>query len=575
MYEHYYGLQGRPFQLTPDPHYYFESATHRKALSYLGYGLAQGEGFIVITGDIGAGKTTLVGHLMQTIDPSRLTAVKIVSTQVEGDDMLRLAAQSFGLVTEGYTKAATLQKIEGYLHGQARAGRRSLLIVDEAQNLSVSAIEELRMLSNFQLGGQSLLQIFLLGQPEFRDLLRSPDLEQLRQRVIATHHLEPMLPSEIEPYVIHRLGIAGWTGNPAFTPASFSALYAATGGVPRRLNALISRVLLLGAIEQIHEIDADAVAAVVADMGLDVDIMPEPIAASALDDVQEDMIAETVEADEDAQPFVQAEVAEEFKAVEADETADLVDDPVWDRDIAASQEEYAPVPEEQAQEDWTPVPFTALEESDPVDAAGQDTEPAPFVDPVDAAVNAPIDEAAPFAPPADRAPFAPPSDVALREEEDADVADWDSESWSTPEAAPIADGKWDMNAEIADMQTSLDHFDEKVLDEGDATAPVAATPDPAEGMSDLRRDMQDEIAALRAEIASLRAVQSHAPFTPPQTIDPDALKDCFTLIEERLASLEFRAEEHDVALRRVLTMLVEWVEREDRMDEVVRDAAVA
>ncbi len=575
MYEQYYGLQGRPFQLTPDPHYYFESATHRKALSYLGYGLAQGEGFIVITGDIGAGKTTLVGHLMQTIDPSRLTAVKIVSTQVEGDDMLRLAAQSFGLVTEGYTKAATLQKIEGYLHGQARAGRRSLLIVDEAQNLSVSAIEELRMLSNFQLGGQSLLQIFLLGQPEFRDLLRSPDLEQLRQRVIATHHLEPMLPSEIEPYVIHRLGIAGWTGNPAFTPASFSALYAATGGVPRRLNALISRVLLLGAIEQIHEIDADAVAAVVADMGLDVDIMPEPIAASALDDVQEDMIAETVEADEDAQPFVQAEVAEEFKAVEADETADLVDDPVWDRDIAASQEEYAPVPEEQAQEDWTPVPFTALEESDPVDAAGQDTEPAPFVDPVDAAVNAPIDEAAPFAPPADRAPFAPPSDVALREEEDADVADWDSESWSTPEAAPIADGKWDMNAEIADMQTSLDHFDEKVLDEGDATAPVAATPDPAEGMSDLRRDMQDEIAALRAEIASLRAVQSHAPFTPPQTIDPDALKDCFTLIEERLASLEFRAEEHDVALRRVLTMLVEWVEREDRMDEVVRDAAVA
>ena len=575
MYEHYYGLQGRPFQLTPDPHYYFESATHRKALSYLGYGLAQGEGFIVITGDIGAGKTTLVGHLMQTIDPSRLTAVKIVSTQVEGDDMLRLAAQSFGLVTEGYTKAATLQKIEGYLHGQARAGRRSLLIVDEAQNLSVSAIEELRMLSNFQLGGQSLLQIFLLGQPEFRDLLRSPDLEQLRQRVIATHHLEPMLPSEIEPYVIHRLGIAGWTGNPAFTPASFSALYAATGGVPRRLNALISRVLLLGAIEQIHEIDADAVAAVVADMGLDVDIMPEPIAASALDDVQEDMIAETVEADEGAQPVAQAEVAAEFESVEAEETADLVDDPVWDRDIAASQEEYAPVPEEQAQEDWTPVPFTALEESDVADAVSQDAEPAPFVDPVDAAVNAPIDEAAPFAPPADRAPFAPPSDVALREEEDADVADWDSESWSTPEAAPIADGKWDMNAEIADMQTSLDHFDEKVLDEGDATVPVAATHDPAEGMSDLRRDMQDEIAALRAEIASLRAVQSHAPFTPPQTIDPDALKDCFTLIEERLASLEFRAEEHDVALRRVLTMLVEWVEREDRMDEVVRDAAVA
>ena len=143
MYEQFYGLQGRPFQLTPDPHYYFESATHRKALSYLGYGLAQGEGFIVITGDIGAGKTTLVGHLMQTIDPLRLTAVKIVSTQVEGDDMLRLAAQSFGLATEGFTKAATLQKIEGYLHGQARAGRRTLLIVDEAQNLTAKQMKTL------------------------------------------------------------------------------------------------------------------------------------------------------------------------------------------------------------------------------------------------------------------------------------------------------------------------------------------------------------------------------------------------------------------------------------------------
>lgn len=128
MYDQYYGLQSRPFQLTPDPHYYFESATHRKALSYLGYGLAQGEGFIVITGDIGAGKTTLVGHLMQTIDPARLTAVKIVSTQVGGDDMLRLAAQSFGLATDGLSKAVTLQKVEAFLHGQARAGRRTLQI---------------------------------------------------------------------------------------------------------------------------------------------------------------------------------------------------------------------------------------------------------------------------------------------------------------------------------------------------------------------------------------------------------------------------------------------------------------
>ena len=587
MYEHYYGLQGRPFQLTPDPHYYFESATHRKALSYLGYGLAQGEGFIVITGDIGAGKTTLVGHLMQTIDPSRLTAVKIVSTQVEGDDMLRLAAQSFGLVTEGYTKAATLQKIEGYLHGQARAGRRSLLIVDEAQNLSVSAIEELRMLSNFQLGGQSLLQIFLLGQPEFRDLLRSPDLEQLRQRVIATHHLEPMLPSEIEPYVIHRLGIAGWTGNPAFTPASFSALYAATGGVPRRLNALISRVLLLGAIEQIHEIDADAVAVVVADMGLDIDVMPAPVAASALDDVAEaDMVEaaedsvapEPADADVPGADFPPAEpVATWDDAAEADEDtapAELVEGEMWDVDAAETDEDvtaHEPVAEqEEPLPAWSPAPFAApTEQAERIEAVGEEEQARP----------------APFAAPADRiAPFAPPADVADRQLEEAGAEDWDDDAWTQPASAPFAQpaapsGRWDMDAQIADMQGALDTFDEEdALTEVHAPDEASIADDAddrAENMAGLRRDMQDEIAALRAEIASLRAMQSHAPFNPPQTIDPDALKDCFTLIEERLASLEFRAEEHDAALRRVLTMLVEWVEREDRMDDVARDAAVA
>lgn len=282
MYDQFYGLSGRPFQLTPDPHFYFESATHRKALSYLGYGLAQGEGFIVITGDIGAGKTTLVGHVMGTVDPARLTAAKIVSTQVGGDDILRLAAQSFGLAAEGVPKAPLLQRIEAFLHAQARAGKRSLLIVDEAQNLAVSAIEELRMLSNFQLGGQALLQIFLLGQPEFRDLMKSPELEQLRQRVIATHHLEPMLESETEPYILHRLRLVGWEGNPQFTADAFAALHAATDGVPRRLNAVASRLLLLGAIEQRQVLDGDAVAAVLADMGQDAE-EPEEVASSPLD----------------------------------------------------------------------------------------------------------------------------------------------------------------------------------------------------------------------------------------------------------------------------------------------------
>ncbi len=286
MYDQFYGFTGRPFQLTPDPHFYFESGTHRKAMSYLGYGLAQGEGFIVITGDVGAGKTTLVGHLMNTIDANRLTAVKLVSTQVEGDDLLRLVAEQFGIEWEGESKAELLRSMEQYLREQARAGKRTLLIVDEGQNLAISALEELRMLSNFQLGGHSLLQIFLLGQPEFRQtLFHSPTLEQLRQRVIATHHLDPMEPEEVEPYILHRLGKVGWTGNPSFSPDAFEEIYDYSEGVPRKLNVLVSRLLLYGAVEQMTRITAQNVRSVVAEIEADRGIDASTLAPLPVDEV--------------------------------------------------------------------------------------------------------------------------------------------------------------------------------------------------------------------------------------------------------------------------------------------------
>ena len=270
MYDQFYGLSGRPFQLTPDPHFYFESGTHRKAMSYLGYGLAQGEGFIVITGEIGSGKSTLVAYLMDTIDKGRLNAVKLVSTRVDGDDMLRLVAQQFELPSENVSKAELIQSIEFYLHDQARQGKRSLLIVDEAQNLSENALEELRMLSNFQLGGHPLLQIFLLGQPEFRTMLQmSSRLEQLRQRVIATHHLTAMEFDEVEPYVVHRLSKVGWTGDPQFVGDAYQAMYEYSQGIPRKLNMLANRVLLLGAVEELHEFNGDDIRAVIADMDED------------------------------------------------------------------------------------------------------------------------------------------------------------------------------------------------------------------------------------------------------------------------------------------------------------------
>lgn len=267
MFDDFYGLSGKPFQLTPDPAFYFRSITHRKALSYLGYGLAQGEGFIVITGEVGSGKSTLVAHLTATIDPRQLTVAQVVTSKLDEEEIVHVVAQAFGLDIEGHDKASALGGIEAFLHDEAREGRRCLLIVDEAQNLSIPALEELRMLSNFQLGNHPLLQTLLLGQPEFRATLQGHEsLEQLRQRVIAAHHLEPMEKGEIEPYIIHRLEKVGWNGNPAFDQRVFADLHEASGGIPRRVNQIATRLLLLGAVEQRTRIDSAMLKSVIEEM---------------------------------------------------------------------------------------------------------------------------------------------------------------------------------------------------------------------------------------------------------------------------------------------------------------------
>jgi putative secretion ATPase (PEP-CTERM system associated) len=276
MYTETYGLSGQPFQLTPDARFWFDSRTHRKAMAYLGYGLAQGEGFITVTGEIGAGKSTLVAHLLAQIDRARLNAISLVSTQIEGDDVLRLVAQGLGLDTDAVAKARLLDAVEHQLEADLRAGKRTLLIVDEAQNLPVSALEELRMLSNFQIGGRALIQIVLLGQPEFRDKLASPRLEQLRQRVIATHHLDAMGADEVESYIRHRLTQVDWQGHPEFEPAAFEAIHRYSGGIPRRVNQLAHRLMLNAAVQGAATIDTESVHAIAAEMGADASGRAEP-----------------------------------------------------------------------------------------------------------------------------------------------------------------------------------------------------------------------------------------------------------------------------------------------------------
>jgi putative secretion ATPase (PEP-CTERM system associated) len=256
MYEAHFGLSGQPFQLNPDPAFYFNSRGHGHALAYLRYGVSQGEGFIVVTGEIGAGKTTLVRTLLGELDRQQVVAAQIVSTQLDSGDLLQAIITAFGIPAQGASKAYTIATLEAFLTTLAAQGRRALLIVDEAQNLNRGAVEELRMLSNFQLGHHSLLQSFLVGQPELRRILEAPDMEQLRQRISASCHLGPLDADETRAYIEHRLHRVGWSGRPTISAAGFDQLYRWSGGVPRRINRLANRVLLATFLDNRAEVDA-------------------------------------------------------------------------------------------------------------------------------------------------------------------------------------------------------------------------------------------------------------------------------------------------------------------------------
>ena len=266
MYEQFYGLRAKPFQLNPDPEFFFGSRGHRRAMAYLEYGLHQNEGFIVITGEVGAGKTTIVRNLLDKLDSEQVVAAQLVSTQLDSNNILRLVAAAFGIPSKSLDKADLLLALEAFLVTTTAAGKRALLVVDEAQNLAPGAVEELRMLSNFQLEDHALLQSFLIGQPEFREMMQSPEMQQLRQRVIASYHLGPLDGEETRGYIEHRLRHVGWTDNPGVDDGVFRRVYSATGGIPRRINTLCDRILLAGFLSEKNRIGEDDVEAVLAEL---------------------------------------------------------------------------------------------------------------------------------------------------------------------------------------------------------------------------------------------------------------------------------------------------------------------
>ena len=265
MYERFYRLRERPFALTPDPDYLYPSRVHKEALSYLRYGIESHAGFVVITGAIGSGKTTLLQTMLRGLD-SQTTVARVMNTLLDPRELLESAMIDLGLDPSGQSKPAMLRALGEFLVSERAAGRLVLLVIDEAQNLSLPALEEIRMLSNLETEKSKLLQIILIGQPDLRDKLDRPELEQLRQRITVSYHLEPIDAEETAHYVNHRLARASIATPLEFPRDVTDAIHARSGGVPRLINVIADATLVFGYGEERSVIDATLIDEVIADL---------------------------------------------------------------------------------------------------------------------------------------------------------------------------------------------------------------------------------------------------------------------------------------------------------------------
>jgi len=267
MYLEHYGLVRPPFEMTPDPSFLYLGETHREGLATLVYGVRSRKGFLMLTGEVGTGKTTLLHALLSQLDAGTASAF-LFNPRLEVLDFFRVLLDEYGIEERCETKAEYLMALNRFLIGQLERDQPTLLIVDEAQNLSAELLEEIRLLSNLETPTSKLIQIMLVGQPELKELLARPELRQLRQRIVLRHHLRPFDPEECEAYVQERLRLAGYTGKGVFGRRALAEVHRVTGGIPRLVNVLCDGALLLGYAQDRHQLDRDAIREVARDMDL-------------------------------------------------------------------------------------------------------------------------------------------------------------------------------------------------------------------------------------------------------------------------------------------------------------------
>ena len=253
MYLDYYGLTEPPFDITPNPRFLFYSAKHREAFNHLLYGIRERKGFVQLTGEVGAGKTTLCRAMLEQLDAHYATAL-ILNPVMSPDELMKAIAIEFGLPVNGLDRLDTITLINNFLLHQVEHGRETVLIIDEAQDLTDELLEQVRLLSNLETDNRKLLQIVLMGQPELRDRLNNPRLRQLRQRITVRYHLAPLRRNEVSSYIQHRLEVSGAKGAPYFTQPALWRVFNYSQGIPRLVNAICDKALLAGFVQQREKI---------------------------------------------------------------------------------------------------------------------------------------------------------------------------------------------------------------------------------------------------------------------------------------------------------------------------------